>query len=83
MHHLMSPMCCILRFYAQYSSHKKLMGKMELRGITESDDVGVSADALLILPTNGQVNRTATTRASAAVPQYSLYAASSRDRDVM
>jgi len=72
-------LCCLLRFYTQYSLHRKIMDKTELRGTAESDDVSVSADALLILPTNRHVNRTMTTQASAAVPQHSLYAASSRD----
>ena len=46
-----------------------------------SDDINVSADALLILPTNRQVSRTMTQASahSAAVPQYALYAANSSD----
>jgi len=58
------------------------MSKTELRGnYTESDDVSVSADALLILPTNRQVNKTTSPASahSAAVPQYSLYAANSSE----
>ena len=72
---------CVRRFYAEYSSHRKLMGKSELIGYAESDDINVSADALLILPTNRQVSRTMAQASahSAAVPQYSLYAANSSD----
>jgi len=72
---------CVRRFYAEYSSHRKLMGKSELRGSAESDDINVSADALLIFPTNRQVSRTMAQASahSAAVPQYALYAANSSD----
>ena len=43
---------CAFRFYAEYSSRKKLMGKPELGGnYTDSDGISMSADALLILPT--------------------------------